>query len=484
MCKRHSGFGKLYGPRIHGCDDTEIRRGAGRQQKRCLLVWVEGTVDVETVPGPVFQSVTTTAPQSCNPETPDGQIEIRASYSGALRYSIDGGATTQPGPLFTGLPAGTYEPAVLSADGSCRGDHAEVTLQLPAGGCDNCTTGAPCDDGDPCTINDVYDADCNCAGTFQDTDNDGVCDAADVCPGGDDTVDTDADGTPDACDPCDDTTIGMPCDDGDPATGGDVIQPDCSCRGVSTDLQSVCVAIAAGADDAEEDASGDMSLTSSDLELIMDGNDEQIVGLRFTGLNIPPGARILSASVQFAVDETNNEDPCELQIYGEASGDAPPFTNDDFNLSGRPRTTAFTSWRPPAWENVNEAAAAQRTPDLSAVLQEVVDREDYTESSAIALLIEGTGKRVARSYNGSATLAPSICVEYRLHVPEICDDGLDNDGDGLTDCDDPDCFGREECMEICGEEGCTEIGDYGDGALCYHWEPPPTACRAMPAGPA
>ncbi|MGB5314406.1 MAG: hypothetical protein WBN56_00255 [Robiginitalea sp.] len=28
---------------------------------------------------------------------------------------------------------------------------------------------------------------------------------------------------------------------------------------------------------------------------------------------------------------------------------------------------------------------------------------------------------------------------------EICDDGVDNDGDGLTDCEDPDCELAPEC---------------------------------------
>ncbi len=32
---------------------------------------------------------------------------------------------------------------------------------------------------------------------------------------------------------------------------------------------------------------------------------------------------------------------------------------------------------------------------------------------------------------------------------EICDDGIDNDGDGLTDCEDPDCELAPECtLEI------------------------------------
>ena len=60
--------------------------------------------------------------------------------------------------------------------------------------------GTPCDDGDACTINDQYDNNCTCTGTFQDSDNDGVCDANDLCPGFDDNIDSDGDGTPDGCD--------------------------------------------------------------------------------------------------------------------------------------------------------------------------------------------------------------------------------------------------------------------------------------------
>ena len=60
--------------------------------------------------------------------------------------------------------------------------------------------GTSCDDGDSCTINDVYGTDCNCAGTFADSDGDGVCDGDDICPGGDDTIDLDGNGVPDDCD--------------------------------------------------------------------------------------------------------------------------------------------------------------------------------------------------------------------------------------------------------------------------------------------
>ncbi|MEM9886320.1 MAG: T9SS type A sorting domain-containing protein [Bacteroidota bacterium] len=55
-------------------------------------------------------------------------------------------------------------------------------------GCNSntCTPNTPCDDGDDCTINDTFDANCNCIGTFQDSDMDGVCDADDLCEGASD----------------------------------------------------------------------------------------------------------------------------------------------------------------------------------------------------------------------------------------------------------------------------------------------------------
>jgi hypothetical protein len=54
--------------------------------------------------------------------------------------------------------------------------------------------------------------------------------------------------------------------------------------------------IASGADDLEQSASGSMSLTSSDFELVDDGSSiGQKVDLRFTGIDIPQSAAITAA---------------------------------------------------------------------------------------------------------------------------------------------------------------------------------------------
>src|SRR6188768_232558 len=59
--------------------------------------------------------------------------------------------------------------------------------------------------------------------------------------------------------------------------------------------------VVAGTDDAEENVpGGSMYITSADLELILDGTQNQVIGVRFTSLPIPQGATINHAFIQFS----------------------------------------------------------------------------------------------------------------------------------------------------------------------------------------
>ena len=151
---------------------------------------------------------------------------------------------------------GRYEDSdfdgVCNVEDQCEGhnDLADTDADGIPDGCDNCDNaliGTPCDDGDPCTENDKYVADCQCIGTFNgpDADGDGVCDAFDICPAGNDAFDADGDGVPDACDLCDNRSIGSPCDDGNPCTLLDVVTANCGCSGFfyDSDGDGVCSAL-------------------------------------------------------------------------------------------------------------------------------------------------------------------------------------------------------------------------------------------------
>ena len=170
--------------------------------------------------------------------------------------------------------------------------------------------------------------------------------------------------------------------------------------------------MAASSDDGEEAAGGAVDLASSDLELVRESST-QTVALRFRGVAIPPGATILAAHVQFQVDETGSA-ATTLTIAGQASDDAAPFARTTRNLSTRARTAAAVGWTPPAWPAAGAAGAAQRTPDLAPIVQEIVDRPGWSSGNALALLVTGTGKRVAESFDGVPGGAPLLHLEYRL----------------------------------------------------------------------
>ena len=318
--------------------------------------------------------------------------------------------------------------------------------------------GDACDDGNPATVDDAIDANCGCAGTLNtcpgigDMDGDGIC------------ADVDCDDN----DPSITSQVGDACNDGNPNTHGETIQADCSCGGGSADPSSVCSTISSSADDAEESTlDGGVDINSSDLELCTDGIS-QWVGLRFNNLNIPQGANIVSAHIQFMVDESNNDDPCILTIYGQAADNANTFTTGDFDISSRPRTLNSVSWSPAQWLTVGDAGPAQQTVDLSAILQEVVNRNGYTSASSVAFIIQGSGRRVAESFD-SPSMAPQLCVEFFATPPDYdcpsleafigdaCDDG---DNTTINDAVDGDC----NCSGTA--TACTGIGDADGDGVC------------------
>ncbi|MCO6487360.1 MAG: metallophosphoesterase [Phaeodactylibacter sp.] len=165
--------------------------------------------------------------------------------------------------------------------------------------------------------------------------------------------------------------------------------------------------------DAEEELNGNMSLYSTDLELVKDDGD-QLIGMRFTGLNIPPNAVIHDAWIQFSVEDNNNDNPCTLSIHGQAGGNPAPFADSDNNISSRPLTQASVSWNPPDWAEIGDAGPAQKTPSLAPILQEIIAGQEYSASSPVVFIIRGEGRRTAESFDGLPGSAPQLCVEYSL----------------------------------------------------------------------
>ncbi len=183
-------------------------------------------------------------------------------------------------------------------------------------------------------------------------------------------------------------------------------------------LRTTSVRIAATSDDAEEQGlngnnPGIIDLSSSDVELTRDGGDgDQFVGLRFPGLEVPAGALIKRAYIQFTVDETENEGGT-LYLQVEDTDDAGTFDETASNISARSLLTDTVIWTDiPEWLAAGDAGEDQRTPDLSGLVQAIVSREGWASGQAISFVLTGTGKRTAESFDGTPAEAPLLVVEY------------------------------------------------------------------------
>jgi hypothetical protein len=175
--------------------------------------------------------------------------------------------------------------------------------------------------------------------------------------------------------------------------------------------KSFDIGVSAGSDDAEERIStGSVSLTSTDLELTHDGSNNQIIGIRFNNVPIEKDEQIDQAYIQFTVDETNNDNPCSLNIYIENSDNAATFTTATNNISGRPRIGTIV-WNPPDWNEELEASLDQQTPNIASLIEQVVSRPDWSKGNSLAFIIDGTGRRTAESYDGGISLAPRLYVK-------------------------------------------------------------------------
>jgi GH25 family lysozyme M1 (1,4-beta-N-acetylmuramidase) len=174
------------------------------------------------------------------------------------------------------------------------------------------------------------------------------------------------------------------------------------------------ISIAGSDKDVEQATNGAISLTSTDLELVRDEGTsagDQTIGLRFENLPLPVGAEILSANVQFSTDETSSE-PTTLAIRAHRSGNAAVFTTNVNDLTVRPLTISSAVWTPPPWNTVGERAAAQRTPDLAAMVAEVVARPSWASGNPLVFIISGAGKRVAESFDKSGGMPAALTITY------------------------------------------------------------------------
>ncbi|MBN1378660.1 MAG: VWA domain-containing protein [Gammaproteobacteria bacterium] len=192
--------------------------------------------------------------------------------------------------------------------------------------------------------------------------------------------------------------------------------------------------------------------------------ERMTVGMRFTDLNIPQGARILGARLQVGAAENSN-DIMDVSIYGEDVDDATAFEEVNSNISSRPKTTAHAGWHLDAsaedeWIQGNQYEYAEN--ELIDVIQEIVDRGGWCGGNSLSLIVEANldSNREIYSHEGNISLSPKLLIDFENDVP------LDNPRTGAVNTGCTRAFFSAQIMRSTNDaEEASNGANYVDNAV-------------------
>lgn len=147
------------------------------------------------------------------------------------------------------------------------------------------------------------------------------------------------------------------------------------------------------------------------------GNGERSYLIRFTDVTIAQAATINSALFKLTGEETYNAGSNVIKFFvsAHASDNSGALVQADDNMTttNRPRTTATTI------QTANSVVLdTVYSIDITAVIQEIVNRSGWTSGSAITIITDchpdtTTGEWQSYwSYLGSASKAPKLDIDY------------------------------------------------------------------------
>jgi hypothetical protein len=149
-----------------------------------------------------------------------------------------------------------------------------------------------------------------------------------------------------------------------------------------TQAETLALQVAASADDSYENSGVNSPTEDSPL---VDADDEY-AGYRFQNVTAPQGATILRAALSIVVGGSNATSPQGL-LYGHDTDNAPVFTSGTNNIGGRTPTAATVA--------VNQTglpfdgSTFVEIADVTAIVQEIVDRGGWSAGNALALIFQG-----------------------------------------------------------------------------------------------
>ena len=175
------------------------------------------------------------------------------------------------------------------------------------------------------------------------------------------------------------------------------------------------IQINASENDAEENAFGVVSLTSTDLDM---GGLYSKVGLRFANITLAKNAPITRAYIEFTTDRQDSTSTT-LTIEAVAQNSPVAFSNGLFNLSALPVYSQAVDWAVNyPWTTLGQT---HQSADITALIQKLVDRPGWASGNAMAFVLS-SGEDVfrrAKSWDQDPTKAPKLHIEYAVNVVDV-----------------------------------------------------------------
>lgn len=162
-------------------------------------------------------------------------------------------------------------------------------------------------------------------------------------------------------------------------------------------------------EDALEHSDGKIEWDLKHLPLA-DESGSDWVALRFDQIPLHRHAKLDHVRLQFTSQEVNT-DAAEMTITMEDAGNALRFQEGAATPSQRKKLTESVVWKSKSWPTAKESLAAQQSPELKHLLQQVIDRDDWKAGNSVVFYIRGKGKRIAMSSKGESFESPLLIIE-------------------------------------------------------------------------
>lgn len=137
----------------------------------------------------------------------------------------------------------------------------------------------------------------------------------------------------------------------------------------------------------------------------------EYTGLRFINIDIPQGATITSATLTL-IGYGSGGNPPDIDIYCDSNVDSPIGTNSA-KLSTRTLTTNKVAWTNP--DNFVRDTQYQ-SPDLSSVVQEMVNKTEWSTGKTLHFIFDTGGGVGANNYNTFYSYYQNPSKSARLEI--------------------------------------------------------------------